>query len=77
MTDRLPTIGGNVTRAEVYMKLLDHIDNILDLTATMAHLHNTEANDMDKLLAKGWLGMHEMFRKIRHQITKLAQNKLQ
>ena len=74
---RLPTIGGVVTRGEVYAKLLYHVDEILDLTATMAHLHNTEGNDMDKLLARGWLGQHELFQRMRKQFTLLAQNKLQ
>lgn len=71
------TIGGQVTRAEVYAKLLDHIREAQDCAALMAHLHNTEGNDMDKLLAKGWLGMSEMFKLTAHQVTMLAQNKLQ
>lgn len=74
---RLPTIGGVVTRGEVFVKLVDHLREIQDLTATMAHLHNTEGNDMDKLLAKGWLGMHEMFKLMTYQVTELAKNKLQ
>lgn len=74
--ERLPTIGGQVTRAEVFIKMIDHIDQVLDLTATMAHLHNTEGNDMDKLLAKGWLGMHQMIKMMRHQLVQLAKNKL-
>lgn len=72
---RLPTIGGVVTRGEVYMKLLHHIDEIQDLTATMAHLHNTETTHMDKLSAQGWLAMHEMFKQVRRQITELAKSK--
>lgn len=73
----LPTIGGVVTRGEVYMKMLDHLRQIQDLTATMSHLHQTEDNDMDKLLAKGWLGMTELFKRVEHQVTSLAMNKLQ
>lgn len=73
----LPTIGGVVTRGEVYMKLLDHLRQSQDLCATMAHLHNTEGNDMDKLLAKGWLGITELFKRMEHQVTSLAMNKLQ
>lgn len=73
----LPTIGGVVTRGEVFTKLLDHIRECQDLAATMAHLHNTENNDMDKLLARGWLGMSEMFKLTAHQVIELAKNKLQ
>jgi hypothetical protein len=71
------TVGGNVSRSEVYMKLLDHVRECQDCAALMAHLHNTEGNDMDKLLARGWLGMSEMFKLTAHQVTLLAQNKLQ
>lgn len=71
------TIGGQVTRAEVFAKLLDHVREAQDCAALMAHLHNTEGNDMDKLLAKGWLGVHEMFKLTAYQITELAKNKLQ
>lgn len=71
------TIGGQVTRSEVYLKLLDHVREAQDCAALMAHLHNTESNDMDKLLAKGWLGVSEMFKLAAFQITELAKNKLQ
>jgi len=71
------TIGGQVTRSEVYAKLLDHVREAQDCAALMAHLHNTENNDMDKLLAKGWLAMSEMFKLTAHQVTELASNKLQ
>lgn len=70
------TIGGVPSRAMVYSKLLDHVRECQDLTALMGHLHNTEASDMDKLLAKGWLGMSEMFKLTAYQITELAKNKL-
>jgi hypothetical protein len=73
----LPTIGGQVTRGEVFRKLTDHLRECQDLTATMAHLHNTEGNDMDKLLARGWLGVHEMIKLMTYQISELARNKLQ
>jgi hypothetical protein len=71
------TIGGNVSRSEVYMKLLDHVREAQDCAALMAHLHNTEGSDVDKVLSKGWLGMSEMFKLIAHQVTLLASNKLQ
>jgi hypothetical protein len=71
------TIGGQITRGELYAKIMDHLREIQDSCCMMAHLHNTEHNDMDKLLAKGWLGMAEMFRLVQFKVTKLAQNKLQ
>jgi hypothetical protein len=32
---------------------------------------------MDKLVAKGWLGVHELIMRMKAQITKLAMNKFQ
>jgi len=73
----LPTIGGVVTRSEVYVKLLDHIRECQSLTATMAHLHQTENTSIDTTLAHGWLGMSELFKRIAEQTTALAMNKMQ
>ena len=71
------TIGGQVTRGQVYAKLTDHLREAADCMAIMAHLHNTEGNDMDKVLAKGWLGVQELISRQCTQITKLAMSKLQ
>jgi len=71
------TIGGVVTRGEAYSKLLHHLREAQDQANVMAHLHNTEGNDMDKLLAKGWLGMGELLNRMCWQVTELAKNKLQ
>ena len=71
------TVGGVPSRSMVYAKLLENVRECQDLAALMSHLHQTEGNDMDKLLAKGWLGMSEMFKLTAHQVTLLAQNKLQ
>lgn len=71
------TIGGVPSRSIVYAKLLEHIREAQECAALMAHLHNTEGNDMDKLLAKGWLGVSEMFKMTGHTVTTLAMNKLQ
>jgi hypothetical protein len=76
MPEGIPTIGGRATRSEVYTKLLHHLIEVQELCAVMAHLHNTESNKMDQLLAKGWLGMSELFKKIQHQVTDLAMGKL-
>lgn len=72
----IPTIGGAPSRSEVYLKLLDHVREAQELAAIMGHLHNTEDNHMDKLLAKGWLGISELFGRLAIQITKMASGKL-
>ena len=72
----IPTKGGLATRSESYTKLLHHLIECQELCAVMSHLHNTEDNNMDKLLAKGWLGMSELFKRMQHQVTELAMGKL-
>ena len=71
------TSAGVPTRAEASRKLMHHIEEAQDQAAVLAHLHNTEDSEMDKLMAKGWLGISEMFKMTRWKITKLAANKFQ
>ena len=71
------TIGGQVTRGETFAKLIHHINEAADQAATLSHLHNTETSQMDALSDKGWLGIHELLLRMRHQITELAKNKFQ
>ena len=59
------------------MQLLEHLIKAQECSAMMAHLHNTEDNHMDRLLAKGWLGIAELLRAMQHKITLMAQGRLQ
>lgn len=70
------TKGGNVDRGATYAVLMDHLRECQKHAAVLAHLHNTEGNDRDKLIAKGWLAVAELFRKVQHQITLLAQGRM-
>lgn len=71
------TIGGQVTRGEAFAKLLHHLNEAADQAAVISHLHNTEGSQMEMLMAKGWLGVHEMLLLIRNKITEMAKNKFQ
>lgn len=71
------TIGGEVTRGEAFSKLLHHLNEAADQAAVLSHLHNTEISEMDQLMAKGWLGIHELMLRMRHTITEMAKNKFQ
>lgn len=71
------TEAGRPTRGILYAQISEKLREIQELTAMMAHLHQTEDNHMDKLLAKGWLGMSEMFKLIQRKITDLAMGRLQ
>lgn len=77
MNDRLPTIGGIVTKGECLTKLLYHCEEAENLCYTYAHLLNTEDNAVDKLLAKGWLAMGELYKLQRAKLVEMAQGKLQ
>lgn len=71
------TLAGTPSRGLVFAKLCDSLREAQDSAAMLAHLHNTEGNDMDKLLARGWLGIEELLKRMVHQVTALAASKLQ
>ena len=77
MTSKYNTSGGIPTRADAYTKLMWHLSEACDQAAMLSHLHNNEDSQMDKLIAKGWLGIHELLLRMIRQITKLAANKFQ
>lgn len=64
------------TRAEEYAKLNEYLIKAQESAAMLAHLHNTEGSDTDKLFARGWLGIAELLRKLQHQVTQLAMGRL-
>lgn len=73
----IPTFGGQATRGETFAKLIHHLREAQDMAALMGHLHNTEGNDMDKLLAKGWLGVSELIKGMTVKVTSLAMKRMQ
>lgn len=73
----LETRGGIPTRGEAYTKLMYHLDEAQNQALVISHLHNTEDSPTDKLFAKGWLGIGELLRLMKFQITELAKGNLQ
>lgn len=73
MSEMFPTRAGQVTRGECFSKLLHHLDEAANMCAVISHLHNTEDSNKDKLHAKGWLGIVELIKRMRHQIVQLAR----
>lgn len=65
------------TRGETFSQLLEHLRKAQECAAMMAHLHNTEGNPTDRLLARGWLGVGEMFKLLQHKVTEMAIGRLQ
>ena len=77
MTSKYSTTGGIATRGDAFTKLLWHLREAADQAAVLSHLHSTEDSEMDKLSAKGWLGIHELLLRVVAQIIELAKNKFQ
>ena len=73
---RYETHAGLPTHSLIYTQLNEKLIECQELCAMNAHLFNTEGNHMDNLLAKGWLGMSELFKRMQFQITELAKGKL-
>lgn len=70
---------GVPTQGETFAKLLEHLRYAQEDAAMMAHLIQAQdtGNQMDKLLARGWLGIEEMLKMTVHNVTKMAMGKLQ
>ena len=76
MTTNFSTKGGIVTRSEAYVKLLHHLDEARDQAAVIGHLHKTEDTKKDDVLAMGWFAVAELMKRVRENVTELAQGKL-
>jgi hypothetical protein len=62
------------THGETYARLMEHLRKAQEESAMMAHLH--KANDAHRL-ALSWLAVSEKFKQLQHQLTILAQGRLQ
>ena len=70
------TKGGVVSRSDTYLKLIHHLDEARDCASVLAHLHQTEDTDKDRVLAMGWLAVAELLYRMRAKVTDLAMGKL-
>lgn len=50
------------------------IDHLIDQSAVLGHLHNTEDALLDKALARRWLGIAEIFKSIRNVFIAIAKS---
>lgn len=71
------TLGGHVTRGEAFSKALYHLDELRDQLSVISHLHRTEGSHVDEQLALGFAAMEQLLHRVRTQLTKMAQGKLQ
>ena len=70
-------IAGIVTHGETFAKLNETLIEAEELCAVLGHLHQTEDTPKDRLLATGWRGISQLLYRMRAQVIKLAQGKLQ
>lgn len=71
------TQAGLPTQGITFAKLLEHLRESQDCAAMLAHLNAVQGSDVDKVLAKGWLGVEELLKRLAHQVTQLAMRKMQ
>jgi hypothetical protein len=62
------------TQGETFAKLLEHLRLAQEDAANMAHLCN--AND-EQPLARAWLSITELLKRMQHNVTHLARKGLQ
>jgi hypothetical protein len=77
MTEPFSTIGGVATKDEAYRKLMHHLEEAQNNALAIGHFHNTEDDNISKLMAKGWYGVGEMLQLTREKIRQLAMRKMQ
>lgn len=70
------TIGGRPTPGITYMKLINNLREAQDACAMLSHLSNTESGIKDIALAKGWIAISEMLRRMQAKVTEMAQGRL-
>lgn len=63
------------TVAEEYSKLMEHLAKAQETAAMIAHLHANN-DPRDRVIRTGWITISEALKLIRHNVTKLAQGRL-
>ena len=69
------TQAGRPTKGLAYAKLLEQLHEAQDSAALLAVLYEGP-DHMDRTLAKGWLGVEELLKRLAHQVTELAKGSL-
>jgi hypothetical protein len=77
MSEPYSTLGGVATKDEAYRKLMHHMEEAENQAYVIGHFHNTEDDNISKLMAKGWYGVGEMLKMTREKIRQLAMRRMQ
>jgi hypothetical protein len=73
---RYETAAGLPTKGLLIAQILERIRYLQEDCAMYAHLLNTEDDGLSRTLARGWLGMVELLKRMEHQFIQLGKNKL-
>lgn len=65
------------TVAEEYSKVLEHMRKLQESYYMLAHLVRAQGGSKDNAIADGWIACGELMKRLEHQVTKLAQGRLQ
>lgn len=74
------------TRNETFAKLIEHLRLAQEAAATIAHLHNANVSEgligsgsasKERAMAVGWLTISEGIKLMQHNVTRLAQGRMQ
>lgn len=75
---KYPTLGGQVTQAEVLVKLTHHLREAQDMAYTLGHLTKSMSNSKkDQSLGDGWLAVGHYLALMIKNVGVIAQGKLQ
>lgn len=65
------------TVAEEYSKLAEHLRKAEEASYMLAHLVRAQGGTKDSAVADGWFATGELLKRMLHQVTQLAQGRLQ
>ncbi len=67
------TLAGRPTKGLAYAQLIEHLRQAQEDAALLAVLQEDNTS-IDRTLAKGWLGIEELLKRLIHQVTELAKS---
>lgn len=70
---KYPTIGGKVTRAEAFAKMMHHLREAQDMAAVVGHLYLSEGDKLSEAMGKSWILISELIKRVIDQIIVMAK----
>lgn len=70
---KYPTIGGRVTKAEAFAKMMHHLREAQDMAAVVGHLYLSEGDKLSEAMGKSWIVISELIKRMTNQIIQMAK----